>query len=121
MDFNIWKNNIEGCIQEIADVQFQREAWLHEQPGLSVSFVELICQLYDDFNFRMFLDELENRGEFDLLSALNGFNSRLRSFLDDNPDIVDNEEVLKHPEWHRISREAKRILPFFHELERRNE
>jgi len=113
MEFSRWQDLILECVKDISDVEYQKKTWFAQIPDIDTSFVELICNLYDDFSFRAFLEELEAHGDSQDFHVLSDFNTHLRLFLDGHPDLENDEDVIVHPKWLEVCRHAQKVIRYF--------
>ncbi len=97
-------------IIEISDPELQRKLWLNENndTGLESSYDELICTLFDDFDFKKFVKYYAKEYGLDdsviselklLMEMLNGYSEK-RTYL----------EIIEDQEWKKISQQAVKIL-----------
>lgn len=97
-------------ILEASDLELQRKIWLNENndTGLMSSYVELMCSLFDDFNFDDFIDNrastigLSNTAIFEL--------NKLRELLNSYVEKESDEEIINDPEWEKIVEQAKVVI-----------
>jgi len=97
-------------IIEASDLALQRKIWLNENndTGLMSSYVELMCSLFDDFNFDDFIDNraskigLSNSVIFEL--------NKLRELLNNYNEKESDEEIINDPEWKKIVEQAERVI-----------
>jgi len=60
------KNLLLECLRELADIDFQKEVWLNKDKEQASSFVELVCQTFDDTGLSDAIEEdclIEEMGE----------------------------------------------------------
>lgn len=97
-------------IVEASDVALQRKIWLNQNndTGLMSSYVELMCSLFDDFNFDDFVDNrasqigLSNSVIFEL--------NKLRELLNNYNEKDSDEEIINDPEWKKIVEQSKIVI-----------
>jgi len=102
--------NVYRMIVELADLGLQRKLWLNEnnETGLISSYTELLCSLFDDFNFDYFIDNsalklgLSDSTIFEL--------NKLRELLNGYIEKESDEEILNDPEWKKIVEQAKTVI-----------
>ena len=115
----IWVNNIINAISQIADLEFQKKAWVEGRSYLSISLDETACQLYDDSAFRNFLKE-SAKGSWlpeTLLDKLRKFNIDFERYMDDHgTHYLVQMEMQTDPEWHKIQCLAQEVLEDFKAL-----
>jgi len=51
MEFKVWKDGIKNCFKELADLDYQQQAWFGLIPDVFSGYGELLCRLYDDYDF----------------------------------------------------------------------
>ncbi len=97
-------------IVEASDVALQRKIWLNENndTGLMSSYVELMCSLFDDFNFDDFIDNRASKIGLSnsLIIELNKLRELLNSYVEKDSD----EEIINDPEWKKIVEQAKTVI-----------
>lgn len=103
-------NDIKNRIKEISDLDLQRKLWLNKNndTGLISSYTELMNSLFDDLMFDDFVDNTIIRENWNL--AFVEKMNQLRSYLNDYQEKQNDEEIIKDPEWIKISQFAKEIL-----------
>ena len=102
--------NTYNKIIELSDLSLQRKIWLNENndTGLISSFAELMCSLFDDFNFDDFID---NRASKMNLSDSAIFElNKLRELLNIYDEKDSDEDIINDPEWQKIVNQAKLVL-----------
>lgn len=95
---------------ELSDLNLQRKLWLNENndTGLISSYTELMCSLFDDFNFDDFIDNraskigLSNSVIFEL--------NKLRELLNNYTEKDLDEEIIDDPEWGNVVEQAKTVI-----------
>jgi GDP-D-mannose dehydratase len=101
---------IHSCIIEISDLQLQRKIWLNENndTGLVSSYVELMCMLFDNFEFRKFVNyrAKEYGISDDVIIEL----KKLKVMLDNYKEKATYIEIIEDEEWNLISLQAKIIV-----------
>jgi hypothetical protein len=110
MDVLLWKSNINLSLQELADINLQRQLWLGKNPGKISSPDELYNGLFDDDLFDEFL-EVENNGlnkaQLELAKTLS---SRLKAYSPGDSALPDAEIMLEDLEWIKITHIAAELL-----------
>lgn len=100
-------NNIRRTINQLSDTALQRKLWLNENndTGLISSYSEAFSTLFDDNNFDHFVDvEAAKRG---FSQGLIEDFVRLREQLKTYQEKADDAEIIKDPEWAKVTTEAK--------------
>ena len=104
------EKNIFRDILEISDIEFQRIIWFGHCKTHISSYVEVMCRLFDDDNFELFLKEDTQtlNYPFSFQKALQRLKENLNNYnkADDKTDL----EVLTDPQWQEISKLAKSII-----------
>ncbi|GHU61601.1 hypothetical protein FACS1894123_01230 [Bacteroidia bacterium] len=104
------ERNIFLDILEISDIEFQQIVWLGHCETYISSYVEVMCRLFDDNKFDLFLDEYTQ-----VLDYTSSFQENLQ-FLKENLDSYNKAnnktdlEILNDPQWNKISKLAKSII-----------
>lgn len=102
--------SIYRMIIELSDLSLQRKLWLNENndTGLISSYTELMCSLFDDFNFDDFIDNraskigLSNAAIFEL--------NKLRELLNSYNEKDSDEEIINDPKWKKVVEQAKVVI-----------
>jgi len=104
------EKNIYFDILEISNIELQKESWFGLAENHVSSYSELMCRLFDDDRFELFLDEyvfqldyaVSFREKLELLKeSLNTFN---------NDEAKTEMEIINDIEWIKISQLAKSII-----------
>lgn len=107
--------NIKSCLKELSDIEFQKRVWLRgEGPEVS-SYVEVVCQLFDDTGIGDQLSELED-GEI-LSQELDSALRELSILLDSIDYKAGVESILSHPKWPKTVKLASNALILIDKLE----
>lgn len=102
--------NIYKIIAVLADLSMQRKLWLNENnnTGLTSSYSELMCSLFDDFSFDNFIEKKATK--IALSSSLIWELNRLRDFLNNYKEKGSDEEIVDDPEWKKIVKQSKIVI-----------
>ena len=102
-------------IVEISDLQLQRKIWLNENndTGLESSYDELICTLFDDFNFEKFVKYYAK--EYGLKNSVISELRILKDMLNNYKAKDSYEGIIEDKEWKKISLQAKIIIKMWKE------
>lgn len=97
-------------IIEISDIFLQRKIWLNKDnnTGLTSSYVELMCSLFDDFNFDNFIDNTASK--IGLSDTVIFHLDKLRKLLNNYEEKESDEEIINDPEWKKIIEQAKIVV-----------
>ena len=110
MRFEDWEKNILDEIKEISDRDLQLRLWFDPNSKLISSFDEVVCRLYDDFDFIGFLDEIAKRPAWtERYKHLTAFEKKLSEFVDATDVNADSRDVFENPIWIDICCEAKKL------------
>lgn len=115
----LWINNILDVLAQVADLEFQRKAWLEGRSFLSVSLAETSCQLYDDSAFRSFLENCRQEKWLpeNILIKLEHFNVGFEKYLySHGTHHFVEEDMQSDPKWHEVQNIAKELLNDFKAL-----
>ena len=99
------------CLGQLADPNFQERVWVRgEGPEVS-SYVEVVCQLFDDTG----LGDLLEGGSASAVMGLEVTAEllRLQQLIDAIPSGVDAQSLLRLPTWKKIvevAGSARRLL-----------
>lgn len=102
-----WKNNIYKSLISIADLDYQKKAWLGKSKHVS-SFNEMINILYDDNCFEDFVnhDYWQHKNKNKLFIEL----VELNRLIDEYEEPKGEVEILKDPKWKAITQKASYIV-----------
>lgn len=102
--------NIYDDIIELSDLNLQRKLWLNEKndTGLISSHVEVMCRLFDDYQFDDFVDKASS--EVGLSENTIRELKKLRGLLNNYNEKESDEEIINDPEWGKIAEQAKMVL-----------
>lgn len=94
------RNQMVDCLLELASTAFQERVWVRgEGPEVS-SYVEVVCQLFDDTGLG---DILESGLGSDVFGNEAGSElMRLRTLIDGLPQGLDAPSLLRHPIWKEV-------------------
>ncbi len=97
-------------IIELSDLRMQRKLWLNENnnTGLVSSYNELICSLFDDLNFDIFVDDTAIKIGLSRSTVLEL--NTLRNLLENYVEKESSEKIIVDPEWIKIVEQAKIII-----------
>lgn len=102
-------------IIEISDPELQKKLWLNENndTGLESSYDELICTLFDDFNFKKFVKYYakEYGLKDDVISELKILMGMLNNYKEKNSHI----DIIEDEEWRKVSLQAQKIVKMWKE------
>ncbi|MBK8389570.1 MAG: hypothetical protein IPL23_09970 [Saprospiraceae bacterium] len=103
-DIILWESNILWAINNAADLELQKNAWLGKSPGIVSSFWEVISILYDDFGFEDYIVYYENTcGVDEFLLEMR----ELDKWISDYNPFDSQEQILSDPFWIEITKKAK--------------
>lgn len=109
MNLDDWKQNINETIAEIASREYQESAWFGKT-NLVSSPVELLCNLFDDYQF----DDYLVINSKNMTESQRTIGELLREKLNSFSEKIDNfpkpEEVIDHPEWQEIRELASKFI-----------
>lgn len=108
IDYTQWSRKVYSSIRNIADLDFQKRAWMGGGNEVS-SYVETIASLLDDSFFDEFLDEAarsETKLDDDSWAAMD----KLRKLIYSYQELETDSAILEDPKWHEIVNQAKFIV-----------
>jgi len=107
IDANVYQY-MESCLKELSDIEFQKRIWIRgEGPEVS-SYVEVVCQLFDDTGIG---DELSKMEDGIVLSEdLDPVFWELRELIDSIDYREGVENILNLPKWPKVIELASRAL-----------
>jgi len=100
--------NIYNDILEISDVKFQEKAWLQNNRDVCSSYTEVMCRLFDDNDFDLFLESGARKKGFDNILILELI--KLRELLNSYVEKSNDSEIIIDPKWLAIVSQAKCVL-----------
>ncbi|MCF7806704.1 MAG: hypothetical protein K9M07_05010 [Simkaniaceae bacterium] len=107
------KQILESCletIEGIADKEYQKKIWIRGEGPEVDDFNETTCNFFQDGN-----GIIQNYKDFSLTheqyQILRKFRDAFESFC--SKYEVDNESMLNHPEWTKITEIANEVLKVF--------
>ena len=116
IDANVYQY-MESCLKELSDIEFQKRIWLRgEGPEVS-SYVEVVCQLFDDTGIGDELSEMEHG--IVLSEDLDPVFRELRELFDSIDYRVGVANILNHPKWPKVAELASRALKLLESSELR--
>lgn len=97
-------------IIELSDLDLQRKLWLNENndTGLISSYNELMCSLFDDFQFDDFVDRISS--EIELSKSTIFELKKLRELLNNYNEKELDKEIINDPEWKKIAIQARVVI-----------
>ncbi len=108
MNQDFWEKQILEMIKEISDEKKQEEVWLKGQGAEVSSYEEVICSLYDDLNFELFLEKYDKEKNI-LYKNMLELNNKLNIFIKKNNQI-EISDLLFDREWNEIQNLAKKVV-----------
>ena len=103
-----WIENTYRDILELSDLNKQKKSWLGNDPNYVSSYVEIMCKLFDDNNFDIFIDESEKLGlSYKLVNELKKLRELLNQY--EEGDKTD-KEIIEDPLWSLVVNQAKIVL-----------
>ncbi len=107
----IWRLNWLSAIQYIASIKDQNQHWTNfEQNNPHWSFVEIMCEYFDDLDLNEGYDNYLEKGFVTKkeVAIVANLHNQLDIYEPPNKDEYDHEAILKDPTWISICKEAKR-------------
>jgi len=96
-----------------ADNEAQERRWLAADRYAWECPEELINDLYDGYNFDLFIQEFDSTFTETQRAAILLWKKRLDDFCDATPNWLDEKEVLADPGWKAIREGAKGFIAAF--------
>lgn len=118
MEKLIWTRNVIITISTIADAEYQVRGWINEEFHPWVTFVEMICKLYDDDDFRNFVVRADVEFQFprSLCEKLKQFDYLFDAYVTKHSWAEDPHIIVADPEWHVVRTSAQEVLDEFKKL-----
>lgn len=107
---------IESCLKELSDVEFQKRVWLRGEGPENSSYTEAVCQLFDDTGIG---DELceKQQNRYVLSKDIDPVLRELSDHLDLIGDRMDVSEILCHPRWTKVCECASHALELLQKID----
>ena len=103
-----WIENTYRDILELSDLDKQKKSWLGNDPNYVSSYVEIMCKLFDDDNFDIFIEEYVKLGlSYKLVKELEKLRELLNQYEEGKK--TDNE-IIEDPLWALVVNQAKIVL-----------
>ncbi|MBE9155237.1 hypothetical protein IQ265_00035 [Nodosilinea sp. LEGE 06152] len=112
MNVQLWQEKIVEVLKDIADEEFQREAWFEQGDKVS-SPEELYCNLLEDFVFEEFIEKQESLLSNIQLIWARELISKMRAFKGKIFSCSDPKEILDDERWREISQLADHLKATF--------
>ena len=126
-----WIKRILTDIKDVADLDFQRRAWIEYDPKCICDFDELISNLYNGSQFDEFIEKYEDTSEFPekQMMLLKNLYDKIEEFyykpeiysFDYSEPCIDCRKVFYNPDWHEIRLIAQEVLEAFKDFDIREE
>jgi hypothetical protein len=101
MNKRVYKGNIVGILKELTDVAYQRHVWSQadRKPGMTISYVEAICMLFDDCVVGDYLEEGEILFDRKTTAALHELDAAVEAVdaSDNNGGYRSQEDIINDP------------------------
>nr|WP_315111259.1 hypothetical protein [uncultured Campylobacter sp.] len=99
-------------IEEASSIKQQKIYWLNENnvEGYISSYTELMCTLFDDFNFDDFVKNTACRLGFPpkLIELLQEFRDAIKNYQ--AKDEADDRVIIEDPNWHIVVEKTRDII-----------
>ncbi len=109
----LWVANLIGVAQEISNREQQEQRWLDPNRFAWERPEELICNLSDDDNFDLFLEQFDPTFSSAQREAASGFRDTLNKFCGATPRNLDAAETLADPRWELLRQKASEFVAAF--------
>ena len=104
--------SIYDNIEEASSIKQQKMYWLNENnvEGYVSSYIELMCTLFDDFDFDDFVKNTAYRLGFPpkLIELLQEFRDAIKNYQ--AKDETDDRAIIEDPNWHIVVEKARDII-----------
>ena len=101
--------SIYDNIEEASSIKQQKMYWLNENnvDGYISSYIELMCTLFDDFDFDDFVKNTACRFGFPpkLIELLQEFRDTIKNYQ--AKDETDDRAIIEDPNWHIVVEKAR--------------
>ena len=108
-----WRNNVLDAIGSIANSDHQAANWFREDRPAGENPDEVICVLFDDSQFELFLIDCDFSLSDRQREAGRSLLSKLNHFLDNTPKSLDPLETINDPRWEEIQVAARHFVAMF--------
>ena len=109
MKKKIYKGNMVGILAELADVNYQKAAWLYpnrQKPNMTISFIEAANMLFDDCVVGDYLEEGEILFDRKTTAALHELNRAVEAVDEFRPE----EDIINDPLMQIVRQKAAYAL-----------
>ena len=98
MDKEIWKNRIGQALTDMADIEFQRRAWMGHGPEIS-SFVEVVCGVFDDALISLYFKQYDDEISRDAHRLLNVLDNKVSEIDTESIRYREPQQIIDDPRW----------------------
>ena len=109
----LWIENLIDAACAIADKEKQERCWLAPDAQAWERPEELICVLFDDCNFELFIEENALSFSTEQSRTASEFANEMISYIDATPPHLNPTEVLADPRWLSIREKASAFAAAF--------
>jgi hypothetical protein len=111
----IWKNNIFEAIKDLSDIELQKSTWSGKHPKFISSFSETLARLYDDLDFKRYIEYYKSKNNIDRIYRLfEELNRMINDFKDYGYETELKKDgfstILNDKKWISITEKANEIL-----------
>ena len=104
----IFIKNIYKDINEISDIKMQNEYWLGKSNIYTSSYTELMCRLFDEDKFDLFVEVKAN--EYGISENLIYHLEKLRNLLNNYVEKDRDDKIINDTEWRKVIAQATIII-----------
>src|ERR1700756_2078995 len=108
-----WRNNVIESARAIGDKEHQEKNWFREDHPAWENPNELLCALFDDSLFELFLVDCAHSLSSEQLEAGNELLTKLNSFDTQMPKHLDSLATFHNPQWQEIRISARSFVATF--------
>jgi len=113
MPYEFWLKQLLDVMKQIADRDYQVRRWLAPDVQAWESPGELLCCLFDDLTFELFIERWCASMSAPQLSACKKLESDLNYWNDSTPKWPDLRETIDSPVWIRVREAAAEFIRTF--------
>ena len=114
-EIKIWKKNIINAINDLSNLELQKETWSGTHSEFCTSFSETIALLYDTFDFVEFIDYYKSKkGEDNLYKMFAHLNNLIELYTNIGFEKEQKQngylEILNDNDWIVITNYAEKVI-----------
>ena len=109
----LWISNLLESASTFADKEAQERRWLASDRYAWECPEELINDLYDGYNFELFIEEFDNTFTKTQRAAILLWKKQIDELCNATPGWFDEKQLLADPRWESIRESARAFIAAF--------